>query len=312
MTVAERRAAMERDDEFTVTPLRDRDEIRALLETRRAYTAYALGQLDPVLFRQSEWWIARGGHREAMILHSRGGLGHATFALGESGALEALLMTHPGARQTFLTCEVHHVETILRYFDLEHRQTMIRMLVNPGAFRPLHDNIEVRRLTGADARTINALYRTDGVPSYYSPRQVDESVYYGAERDGRLVAIAGTHVISPTSGIAVVGNVYTHPNYRGRHLAQATTSAVTLRLLRTCRDVVLSVDPANAPAVRAYERLGYREVARLVEGAAVRHDASGVSTTMRRIAARLRGRGAGRELVRVPAHRAPAAEAEEG
>ncbi len=309
MTVVERRAALERDDEFIVTQLRNRDEIRTLLETRRAYTAYALGQLDPVLFRLTDWWIAgghagtteRGAGRDALLLHSRGGLGNATFALGESGALEALLMTHPGPRQTFLTCEVHHVDTVTRYFDLEHRQTMIRMILTAEDFQPSADEIEVRRLTGAEARTINSLYRTDGVPSYYSPRQIDESVYYGAERDGRLVSIAGTHVISAASGIAVVGNVYTHPQYRGRHLAQATTSAVTSRLLRTCREVVLSVDPANSPAVRAYARLGYQEVARLVEGAAVRRDASGVASTMRRIAARLRGRGVGGELVRVPA-----------
>jgi ribosomal protein S18 acetylase RimI-like enzyme len=304
MTVAERRATMERDDEFVVSQLRNRDEIRTLLETRRPYTAYALGQLDPVLFRLTDWWIARGSGRDALMLHSRGGLGNATFALGESGALEALLMTHPGPRQTFLTCEVHHVETVARYFDLEHRQTMIRMLVTPDEFVETGEEIAVRRLTGADARAINSLYRADGVPSYYSPRQIDESVYFGAEREGRLVAIAGTHVISPASGIAVVGNVYTHPNYRGRHLAQATTRAVTSRLLRTCRDVVLSVDPTNSPAVRAYERLGYREVARLVEGAAVRRDASGVASSIRRIAARLRGRGVGSELVRVPSRQA--------
>ena len=119
---------------------------------------------------------------------------------------------------------------------------------------------------GADARAINALYRSDGVPSFYSSRQIDDAVYFGAERDGVLVAVAGTHVISSASAIAVVGNVYTHPAYRGQHLAQATTAAVTEQLLRFCREVVLSVDPTNDPAVRAYERLGYIEVARLDRG----------------------------------------------
>ncbi|HET6615357.1 MAG TPA: GNAT family N-acetyltransferase, partial [Dehalococcoidia bacterium] len=94
-------------------------------------------------------------------------------------------------------------------------------------------------------------------------------------------------------------NVYTHPSYRGQHLAQITTSAVTERLLRSCREVVLSVDPTNRPAVRAYERLGYVEVARLIEGAALRRDLTGAITNYRRIAARLRGRGVGAEIVRV-------------
>jgi RimJ/RimL family protein N-acetyltransferase len=159
----------------------------------------------------------------------------------------------------------------------------------------------VRRLEGADARRINALYRSDGVASFYSPRQIDEACYYGAERDGKLVAIAGTHVVSTSSEIAVVGNVYTFPEYRGQHLAQATTSAVTAQLLKFCREVVLSVDPENAPAVRAYERLGYIEVARLIEGAAVRRDVTGLAASLRRMVARTRGRAEGNEIVRLRA-----------
>jgi len=299
MTRAARRTdALEGLDEFLIRPLRDRAQIRAILEGRRPYAAYALGQLEPALVRMTEWWLSSGAHNQALVLHSHGGLGNATFAMGEATALDALLSVHPGQRQTFLTCEVSHLETVLRHFALEQRQTMIRMQVTPETFRPSQE-METRRLTAEDARDINRLYRTDGVPSFYSGRQIDDSVYFGVERDGRVVAVAGTHVISTASAIAVVGNVYTHPSYRGQHMAQATTSAVTQHLLRFCREVVLSVDPTNQPAVRAYERLGYVEVARLIEGAAVRRDATGIPTTLRRLAARLRGRGSGGELVRI-------------
>lgn len=298
MTVAERsHAGVGRYAEFVVRQLRDRDQIRRTLELRRTYAAYALGQLEPGLFRLSEWWGARGESGSGLVLHSRGGLGSATFVMGDALPVEALLRLHPGPRHTFLTCEVDHLDGVLRYFDLDQRQTMIRMRVTPETFRPIQG--EVRRLVGRDVRAINALYRTDGVPSYYTSRQVDDSAYFGAERDGRLVAIAGTHVISEASAIAVVGNVYTHPRYRGQRLAQATTSAVTEHLLKSVREVVLSVDPANRPAVQAYERLGYREVARLIEGAATRKDFTGIMTAARRIAARMRGRETGAEIVRL-------------
>jgi ribosomal protein S18 acetylase RimI-like enzyme len=217
--------------------------------------------------------------------------------MGTPEALDAILRLHPGPRHAFLTCEVPHLDTVLRYFELEQRQTMIRMQVSRDSFRS-HDE-SVQRLSGRDAREINHLYRTDGVPSFYSSRQIDDSVYYGALRDGRIVSIAGTHVISASSGIAVVGNVYTHPRYRGQHLAEATTSAVTAMLLRSCREVVLSVDPTNAPAVRAYQRLGYVEVARLIEGAALRRDATGAVSGIRRLFARLRGRNQHAEVVHV-------------
>ena len=302
MTVVERNArGADRRAEYAVRSLRDRDEIRQLLEARRPYAAYALGQLDPVLFRLTEWWLARGVHDSALVLHSRGGLGSATFAMGEASALDALLRLHPGPRHSFLTCEVHHLDTILRYFELDQRQTMIRMQVTGDSFRASAPIEGVQRLSGRDARDINKLYRTDGVASFYSPRQIDDSVYFGVERDGYLVSVAGTHVISSSSNIAVVGNVYTHPTYRRRGLAEAATSAVTEVLLRSCREIVLSVDPTNVAAVRAYERLGYTEVERLIEGAALRRDASGVVSTFRRALARLRGGGGGREVIRVQA-----------
>jgi ribosomal protein S18 acetylase RimI-like enzyme len=302
MTVVERKsAAGDLWTAYTVRRLESREHIRALLETRRPYAAYALGQLEPHLFRQTEWWQASSGGHEALVLHSRGGLGHATFTMGEAGALEAALRVHPGGRHTFLTCEPHHLETVLRHFDLDQRQTMIRMQVSRETFRPVAG--PARRLTGMDAREINRLYRVDGVPSYYSPRQIDDAVYFGAtidgaEVDGQVAAVAGTHVISAASGIAVVGNVYTHPRYRNMKLAQAVTSAVTRELLERCREVVLSVDPANVPAVAAYARLGYEEVARLIEGAATRRDVLGAETLLRRVLARLRG-SRKEELVRI-------------
>ena len=84
-------------------------------------------------------------------------------------------------------------------------------------------------------------------------------------RRGELVAAAGTHVISPSARLAVVGNVLTHVDYRGRGFATAVTGAVTAELLRTCDQVVLNVRADNPPAINAYRRLGYAEHARFEE-----------------------------------------------
>ena len=79
------------------------------------------------------------------------------------------------------------------------------------------------------------------------------------------MAAAGTHVISPQARLAVVGNVLTHIDYRGRGYATAVTGAVTAELLRTCDRVALNVRSDNPPALQAYRRLGYAEHVRCEE-----------------------------------------------
>src|SRR5207244_1110433 len=77
-----------------------------------------------------------------------------------------------------------------------------------------------------------------------------EGVYYGFRVGGRLVSAAGTHVISPSARLAVVGNVLTHASHRGRGFATATTGAVTAELLRFCDQVVLNVRSDNPAALQ--------------------------------------------------------------
>ena len=134
-------------------------------------------------------------------------------------------------------------------------------------------------------------------PAYYSAVHLREGVYFGVFDRGRLVSAAGTHVISEQWSIAVVGNVFTHPSYRRRGYARLATGAVTAELLQHCRDVVLTVDPLNTPAVRAYRHLGYHDECQLLEAAVVRKDPVGVASWLARAIARFRGRHQSVELV---------------
>jgi predicted GNAT family acetyltransferase len=84
-------------------------------------------------------------------------------------------------------------------------------------------------------------------------------VYYGIRVGGRLVAAAGTHVVSREMRLAAVGNVLTHRDFRSRGYAKIVTGAVTAELLRFCDQVILNVRSDNPPALAAYRALGYRE-----------------------------------------------------
>jgi ribosomal protein S18 acetylase RimI-like enzyme len=111
---------------------------------------------------------------------------------------------------------------------------------------------------------LNRLYQL-GFASWLPSGAIADGVYFGMRVNGQLVAAAGTHVVSPAARLAVVGNVLTHLEYRGRGFATAVTGAVTAELLRSCDQIVLNVRADNPPAISAYRRLGYVEHARFEE-----------------------------------------------
>jgi len=167
------------------------------------------------------------------------------------------------------------------------------MSVSRESFRPVDG--AARRLRGRDLADVDDLQRTEGF-GFHSAAALDDGVYYGAYEAGRLVAMAGTHVVAPKVGVAIVGNVVTHHRFRHRGYGTAATGAVTAALLETCSLVLLTVEERNDSALRVYQRLGYREECRLIESGARRKDAFGLVSLLRRWLARRRG-GAGREVV---------------
>ena len=284
--------------EYLVRSLRNRDAIRERLQPQREHAAYALAQLEPGLFERTRWFTAEGAGGRALVTHSRGGLGDATFVTGDPEAATAILSIEPGPARSYLTCRLEHVDAVRSVYHLSNSQPMLRMSVTANTFRR-REVVAATRLLGLDIRRINQLYGSEGNPTYYDAGHIDGGVYRGVVISGRLVAIAGTHAVSPQEGIAVVGNVFTHPRHRGQGYATAATSAATEALLEQCDTVVLTVDPSNTPAIEAYRRLGYREAGEMLEATAMRRDTTAMLALPRRLLAQLRGRQRGGALVSV-------------
>lgn len=280
---------------FRIREVHDRRVLEAALSEDRSYSAYALGHLEAGLFEQSRYWIAEGPEGQGLLLHATGMLGRTTVVAGDAAAVDALVSLHPGARSSYLaTCSPAHLEALERTYRVVAPLEMQRMSVTAATFAPVPAlRGEVRRLSGRDVRALNMLYSTEGAPTGYTAQHIDQAVYYGAYEANRLVAVAGTHIVAPHYDAAVVGNVFTHPRFRGRGLAERVTSAVTDELLHQCGCalVTLTVNPTNTPAVQAYRRLGYVPGVAVVEARIRRRDGLGVTSMLRRWAARRAGRG---------------------
>lgn len=270
--------------QFTIRETRDRPALDAAMSEDRVFAAYALGHLEDSIFRSARFWIAEGESGSAVVLHANA-MGQTLYAGGDAAAIDATLSLHPGPRFSYLTtCSPDTLPVLRRMYAITDVLTMSRMSVTAASFQPVDGS--ARRLRGADVHELNALYSLEQA-GYYSDQHIERGVYYGAFRDGRMVSVAGTHVVAPNVGIAIVGNVFTHPGHREQGLAELVTSKVTEELFtRGCSLTVLTVDAANTPAVQAYLRLGYERGATVVEARVRRRDLLGLGAWLRRRVAR--------------------------
>ncbi len=242
----------------------DRELLKPFLERDRIYAAYALADLEDRDAGRARWGIARSGDEVVSLVLEYGGPSpQPLFIAGRDDGVAAILRDVIKPSIAYLAYLPASEAAVLARYRVEPGPQMVRMWVDRATFRAAEDP-GVEPLSPSDAGELNRLYRL-GFGSWLAPQSIAEGIYYGIRVNGRLVAAAGTHVIGRTAGIAVVGNVLTQPEFRGRGYAQATTAAVTARLLEFCDHVVLNVRSDNPPALNAYRKLGYVEHVRFEE-----------------------------------------------
>lgn len=265
----------------------DRTLIKGFLDRDRIFAAYALADLEDREVARSRWGIARAGDEVVSLVLEYGGPSpQPLFIAGRDDGVEAILRDVIKPSIAYVACLPGSVRAVESRYRLEPGPQMVRMWVDRSTFRPTVDP-GVEPLSPADAGDLNRLYRL-GFGSWLPPQAIAEGTYRGIRVNGRLVAAAGTHVIGRQASIAVVGNVLTQPEFRGRGYAQATTAAVTAKLLEFCDHVVLNVRSDNPPALNAYRRLGYAEHVRFEERLGHRIGSlwADIASALRRIAQR--------------------------
>jgi len=207
------------------------------------------------------------------------------FVMGENAGIAAILGDIIKPRAAYVAVRTEQLPAVSTSYRVEPGPAMFRMWVDRERFRPF--DARVTRLGPEDIADLNRLYQL-GFAAWLPSTAISDGLYYGIRVGDRLVAAAGTHVISPSADLAVVGNVMTHVDHRGRGYATAVTSAVTAELLTFCGQVVLNVRTDNPPALAAYRHLGYQVHTTFEERLVHRSEAtwSGWTQSLRRIFAR--------------------------
>ena len=248
---------------ITARTTSDRALLRGFLEQERLYAAYALCDLEDREYPRTRWAAAYDGEDVVAVGMEYSGLTpQPLFLMGSNAGIATILRDVLRPRAAYLAAKTEAMPAVETLYRVDPGPQMVRMGVDRARFKPYP--ADVRRLLPSEIGELNRLYQL-GFASWLPSSAIAEGVYFGMRAGGKLIAAAGTHVISPQARLAVVGNVLTHADHRGRGFATAVTGAVTAELLLTCDQVVLNVRADNPPALQAYRRLGFVEHLRFEE-----------------------------------------------
>lgn len=249
--------------------LTHRDQIRELLNRDRAWSLYALGDLDAQRFPFCTWYQPGPAllYREFDV--------PILFA-GDPAVIPDVLTDEAGPLA--LQVKPAAMDELEKHVLVSKKILMWRMVWER---RPLLQTKAVR-LVPNDVPLIENLY-ADGAergesPDFFYPAMVKDGVFYGSFEGPKLVAVAGTHIVSRAEGIAAIGNVYVHAAHRGRGLGRDVTLAV-LRELQEISTIGLNVRQDNTAAIRTYETLGFRKHCAFHEGFSVPRQSRGSAST---------------------------------
>jgi ribosomal protein S18 acetylase RimI-like enzyme len=179
----------------------------------------------------------------------------------ENDAAGALLQFAPQDH-----CIIHAAPNLLpaikRKFPDKKHYIENWMLIRKGEANFFRSELVRQLCTEEDASSLaNLLLSREDRPKAALKRYIDwirKSPLYGVFQAGELVSYAGSFLQMPE--IWMIGGVYTNPQHRSKGYATLATSAITEIALRKAEAAALFVRSDNYPAIRVYEKIGYRKI----------------------------------------------------
>ncbi len=249
--------------------------IRELLHQDRVWAAYALADLQPTFAPYCQWQLSESAEGVGVVLLFTALQPPIVFTMGAQAAVRTALWRINLPEEVYLTVPLAHYPALAELYSFRGTAHQMQRLLlrDPSQLNPAA-NVGLTRLTAADSEQLRALYAHGGefAPNYFEPYQLDDGVYFGLlGEDGTLVAAGGTHILDRSESIAAIGNMYTHPDQRGHGYGSQILQAIGGVLVdQGFRHIFLNVDPRNTQAHKLYQRYGFVDYCRFMEGAGVR------------------------------------------
>lgn len=251
-----------------LTSFHNKDEIEALLRRNTFLHLYSIGDLDDFFWEYTTWYGTRRGEPPVLLYSGSGGL-PVLLALADeplAQSRELLRLVSPLLpRRFYAHLSEGLIDVLNEEYEINSHGKHYKMgLTKPGLLNKF-DASEAIRLRASDIDELKAFYNASYPGNWFDARMLETGYYYAIRREGKLVSAAGVHVYSPVYKAAALGNITTHPDWRGRGLGTRVSARVCQELSRAVEHIGLNVKADNQAAIASYEKLGFEKIVSYLE-----------------------------------------------
>ncbi|MEO6694150.1 MAG: GNAT family N-acetyltransferase [Ignavibacteria bacterium] len=255
---------------MTVSKIIEKDLIEKHFRKNTDLNLYQIGDLDIFFWKNTDWYSLRDKDEIKQIILIYKGTGvPVMIALYDKNPeemktlLEKIIDDLPDKFYSHLSEELFKV--LLNAYSYTDHGVYLKMSLRKNNFLFRQKNVNVKRLATSDLELIKEFYKASYPDNWFDKRMLETGKYFGYFIEGEIAGISGIHVYSPIYKVAVLGNITTHPGFRGRSICTEVTSVLCEDLFETVDVIGLNVHSENKSAIRCYEKSGFEIIAKYGE-----------------------------------------------
>jgi hypothetical protein len=237
--------------------LHDKERIEKFLRKNEALNIYQIGDLDDFYWDYTIWFgLEKKENITAIALLYTAPDPPVLLALASENGLDYIkklintsLHILPSRFYSHLTPGLE-IELEHKFKLVSHGKYQKMLLSDKSIVSEIYIN-GVVNLTQNDKHDIKKLFEESYPDNSFDPRM--------------LISISGIHVFSKKYRVAALGNITTHPDFRGLGYGQKITAHLCKTLLKHVNLIGLNVRVDNSTAIKCYKNLGFEIVAPYME-----------------------------------------------